>query len=92
VYLCSIEDLIRGAAAPPVGGLPTRLMSPWTSLTHHPSWVAVAATPERLVLTGRALQVPAMGRAGAASLQDQRSATDSYGQLRRRLPTCRLVA
>ena len=42
-------------AAPPDGGLPTRLVSPWTGLTHRVSWRHRCQVPGAVVLTGHAI-------------------------------------
>jgi hypothetical protein len=46
----------------PVGGLPTRLVSSWTGLTHHPSWCHHRQARGAVVLTGRAICVPFRAR------------------------------
>jgi hypothetical protein len=44
------------------GGLPTRLVSPWTGLAHRPSWYRRRPAGTAVVLTGRAISVPFRAR------------------------------
>jgi hypothetical protein len=55
------------AAAHPTRRLPTRLGSTRTGLAHRTSWWPSPPRRSRFVLTGRALHVPHVGRAGAAN-------------------------
>jgi hypothetical protein len=46
------------SAAPPRGGLPTELVSPWTVRAHRPSWCQRRQGRTAVVLAGRATRVP----------------------------------
>jgi hypothetical protein len=62
----------RKGCRPSFGGLPTRLGSSWTGLTHRPSWCLHDQVRGAAVLAGRAISVPFRA-------QPHRSATVNHG-------------
>src|SRR5512132_829866 len=71
----SHDDIGNYAAASPSGDLPTRLVFPWTGLTHRRSWCRRRQAQAAVVLTGRAISVPFPARR-------HRSATVNHGHSR----------
>ena len=76
------------AAAPPLGGLPTRLVPPCAGLAHRLSWWPSPPRLTRFVLTGHPSTCPSLGRAGAA---DHPESTVSSGQPRTTTPQVNLL-